>query len=590
MKDKSNQRIIILGAGVTGLALGKLFTEDGWKVTLLEKENIIGGLAATVKWGEFNLDFGPHIYHATDKDLEAFWEREFGDLFVKKEFWCKNVQGKNFDEYHDYPLSYEAINEYPAPLKKKILKDLEGVSESERAEAKSYQEYVKALVGPTLQKMFFENYPEKIWGIPTHEMTANWAPKRVEIREKRTPFYTGRWNAVGKYGCGCVLERMAQQIQKLGGEILLGCGVEEIDYQNAEISALKLSNGKTIEIGPDDMILSTIPLNILASFFNIKHELKFRGVITVSLAFDQPHVIPDDLSFLYYDSSDIIFHRISEQKKFSSAGFPEDRTFVTAEIAYSKGDDYDKTDSDVLIQRVLKDVVKVGLAKKGKFIKGKVMKRPCVYPLLGRNYEHKVREVQSKLVKFKSLYMVGGPAEYNYSDMHINFLKAMDLFNTLTDQHADFYKTRRDRQITKQNPVVSLNGKKVGDGQKPFVIAEAGLNHNGSVELGLKLIEEAKRTNCDAVKFQTFRAADRVSNKMKKAKYAEQITGLEENIFELFERLELSPEDHQTLFDYGKKIGIDVFSTPFGTSSLDLLESLNAPYYKIASSDLNKEN
>ncbi len=581
------QKAYILGAGVSGLVAGWRLAQEGWDITILEKENYVGGLAFTGKWDEFDLDFGPHIYHTVNKELEELWEREFGDLFVRGEFWCKNVKGKNFDEYYDYPLSYEAFDRYPPQVREKILGELRSVNPEDRMKAKNYREYVKSLVGPTLQTMFFETYPQKLWGISTDEMTANWAPKRIELREKRLPFYTGRWNAVGKYGSGCVMERIADKIRGLGGKILLGRGVKEIFNSETSISRINLFDGKTIEVRSGEIVISTLPISLLARLFKIECSLSFRGVISVAVAMKQPYALPEGVHFLYYDSPEIIFHRVSEQKKFSNEGFPEDKTFLTAEIAYTAGDELDKTDEQALINRVTKDFIRVGLMKQEDFYKGVVQKRPCVYPLLNRDYEHQVRKVQSQLARNKSLYAVGGPAEYNYSDIHINFLKAMDLTKILADRYADFYKVRKDVNTVKRNQTVKLNGKPVGEGHRPFIIAEAGLNHNGRLDLALRLIEEAKKAGCDAVKFQSYTAGYRVSNKFKKAKYAEQILGMEENIYELLERLELSPEDHKKIFEHGQKAGIDVFSTPFDLPSVDLLESLNAPYYKVASSDLN---
>lgn len=581
------KKAYVLGAGVSGLVSGWMLAKEGWDITIFEKEKWYGGLAFTRKWDDFYLDFGPHIYHTVNKDLELLWEKEFGDLFVKSEFWCKNVKGDNFDEFYDYPLSYEAIHAYPPLVKERVLSELGRVDEKKKLSAKNYREYVQALVGPTLQTMFFEVYPQKLWGLSTEEMTANWAPKRVELREKRTPFYTGRWNAVGKYGSGCIMDRLVEKIKTHGGKIFLDRGVKGIIHDESSIAELKLSDGEAVKIQPGEIVISTIPINLLARLFSIDCPLSFRGVISVALAFHRSYVLPQDLHFLYYDAPEIIFHRVSEQKKFSSAGFPEDKTFLTAEIAYTAGDHLDQTREQDLIERILADLIKVGLVKRGEFYKGIVQKRPCVYPLLTRDYEHQVRHVQSEFAKNKSLYIVGGPAEYNYADIHINFLKAMDLAKVLTDKYSDFYKVRRDRIVARRRQMVELNGKQVGEGHSPFIIAEAGLNHNGRLDLALKLVEEAKKADCDAVKFQTFSSTYRVSNKVKKAKYAEQIVGLEENIYELLSRLELSAEDHQKIFDYGRKIGIDVFSTPFDLQSADLLESLNTPYYKIASSDLN---
>lgn len=582
----SRRKVFVWGAGVTGLVLGKLFTEKGWPVEIFEAQPFVGGLAATEKWDEFYVDFGPHIFHTPNRELESVWEREFGDLFIKGDFWCKNVKGKDFKEYYDYPLSYEAINEYPEALRCKILSELKATDPVKRLVATNYRDYVKGLVGDTLQQMFFEDYPRKIWGIPTEEMTSNWAPKRIEIREKKKPFYTERWNAVGKFGSGCIMERLAGKIAAAGGKIFTQCSVTGVEHAGDKISRFSLSDGRTLVLRAEDIIISTLPVTVLADLFGISHDLRFRGVIAVSLAVNQPSVLPEGIHFLYYDSPDVVFHRVSEQKKFSDAGLPREKTFITAEIAYTESDERDRSNPSALVQRVLDDSVKAGLVRREDFIKGMVAKRPCVYPLLTRNYEHQVRRVQSQLVRFQSLHCVGGPAEFNYADIHINFLKATDLFRHLLDQNAGFYRARRDSVATRPKKEVLLNRKPVGNGHRPFIIAEAGLNHNGSLELALKLIDEAKKAHCDAVKFQTFKAGERVSNKIKKARYAEKITGLEENIFELLSRLELSAGDHEKIFAYGQKVGIDVFSTPFDLSSVDLLETLNAPYYKIASSDL----
>ena len=206
---------IIVGAGPVGLIMGWKLLENGWNVRIYEKENIVGGMCRTWKWGDFLVDTGPHIYHTPDLMLSKFWEKEFGDLFIKGDFWCKNVKGDFFDEYWDYPLSWESISRFPEQLKKKILEELGSRSDEDKANAKNYTEYIEAQTGPTLREMFFKRYPEKIWGISTDEMSPDWAPKRLEFRQKITPFYHNQWNAVGKFGTGCIFERIKDNILKL---------------------------------------------------------------------------------------------------------------------------------------------------------------------------------------------------------------------------------------------------------------------------------------------------------------------------------------------------------------------------------------
>ena len=115
-----NKKAIIIGAGPVGLVTAWQLLENGWSVNIFEKNNIVGGMCRTWKWNDFLVDTGPHIYHTPDTQLQKFWESEFGDLFVKGEFWCKNVKGDDFSEYWDYPLSWESISRYPKDLKTKV--------------------------------------------------------------------------------------------------------------------------------------------------------------------------------------------------------------------------------------------------------------------------------------------------------------------------------------------------------------------------------------------------------------------------------------------------------------------------------------
>ena len=119
-----NKTVHIIGAGPIGLVTAwKLLQKKNTKVNIYEKNSIVGGMCRTWKWKDFLLDTGPHIFHTPNKELSNLWEKEFKGLFVKKNFWCKNVTGKNYDIFWDYPISYQCINKYPKHLKKKIYKE-----------------------------------------------------------------------------------------------------------------------------------------------------------------------------------------------------------------------------------------------------------------------------------------------------------------------------------------------------------------------------------------------------------------------------------------------------------------------------------
>lgn len=121
---------------------------------------------------------------------------------------------------------------------------------------------------------------------------------------------------------------------------------------------------------------------------------------------------------------------------------------------------------------------------------------------------------------------------------------------------------------------------------KTLIIAEAGVNHNGSLVLAYKLIDTAKKAGVDAIKFQTFKAESLVSKKAEKAEYQKENTNAEENQFEMIRRLELSLDAHHKLIKCCKENEIVFLSSPFDLDSIDLLNELGLEIFKVPSGEI----
>jgi len=123
-----------------------------------------------------------------------------------------------------------------------------------------------------------------------------------------------------------------------------------------------------------------------------------------------------------------------------------------------------------------------------------------------------------------------------------------------------------------------------------FIIAEAGVNHNGSVQLACKLIDAASASGADAVKFQTFKAENLVSKNAQKADYQKQATNQLESQLNMLKKLELDSNAHKKLINYCKKKDIVFLSTPFDHESIDLLNELELQIFKIPSGEITNLN
>ncbi|MBN2240381.1 MAG: N-acetylneuraminate synthase [Dehalococcoidales bacterium] len=133
---------------------------------------------------------------------------------------------------------------------------------------------------------------------------------------------------------------------------------------------------------------------------------------------------------------------------------------------------------------------------------------------------------------------------------------------------------------------IDIGGRLIGENEPCFIIAEAGVNHNGDVDLAKQLIDVAVEAGADAVKFQTFHAEQLVTAEADKAQYQKAMTGENQSQFDMLKNLEFSEQDFIALKNYSGELGICFLSSPFDIRSVDFLEELGVAAYKIPSGEI----
>jgi N,N'-diacetyllegionaminate synthase len=134
---------------------------------------------------------------------------------------------------------------------------------------------------------------------------------------------------------------------------------------------------------------------------------------------------------------------------------------------------------------------------------------------------------------------------------------------------------------------IIIENKKIGNNYPCFIIAEAGVNHNGDPYLAKKMIDIAAMAGADAIKFQTFHAEDVVLETAAKAEYQKTTTGADESQYSMIKKLELTENNFSDLAHFAHKKKIIFISTPFDIRSVDVLERIGVPAYKIPSGEIN---
>ena len=577
------KKIVIIGAGPTGLVTAHSLSEKtNYDIQVFDANPFVGGLVGSGSIDGMYYDYGPHIFHSGHEDITQFWRDNFGDLLLEKDFYNKNYKD---GVMYDYPITWESIGQFPDEIKEKVKNEISILKPENLMRARNFKECVVELVGPTLQSIFFERYTEKLWGIPPEEMSANWAPKRIELRKKHKAFWAGQFSACGKYGAGKVMERLAQMAEKKGVQIHTAQKVTGFTTSNYIINEIIFDNGITLDVS-DSIIVSTIPLKVLCETLKIPCGLMFNSVRLVNTVFSKNMVLPKGVHSLYFAHDDLDFHRVSEQKQYSDYGYPKDKTLLVFEVSYTSRKHLGSMKDDKIIKRIIDQFCSLGMVEKNQFVKGTTHKLPFVNPIMKLGYEKELAHVDSEISKYNNLHTAGGSAEFIYGDVQTMVARGWDMADLLISKHYEINKNLKRGKRFKFNNEVNLCGYTVGEKHPAIIIAEIGINHRGSVEVAKELIQQAKNCGCEIAKLQTFTGAKRVSDSVKGAKYADRTLGMEESTTEMFSRFELSYNDHLELMEYSKEVDISLISTPFDEKSVDMLLELGVKAFKIASFDI----
>src|ERR671933_1895901 len=271
--DGPPKPIAVLGGGPAGLTAGYLLAKQGRPVIVFEAEGQVGGLAKTVEQDGYRFDLGGHRFFTKAKEVEALWFEVMEEEFLLRPRMSRIYWNKKF---LDYPLNgMDVIKKLgPVELTRALLSYLRSALFRRKGNEESLEEWVTNRFGRRLFELFFKSYTEKVWGVPTSEIRAEWAAQRIKglsfTSAVRAAFLGNKGNKVKslieefhypRYGPGQMWEAMTGRIRELGGEVLLETPVERILVEDGTVTGV-VARGETYT---GDNVISPLPLRDLVA-------------------------------------------------------------------------------------------------------------------------------------------------------------------------------------------------------------------------------------------------------------------------------------------------------------------------------------
>ena len=568
-------KALILGAGPSGISLAWFLVKKNWDIDIIDMKDKVGGLARStekiINGKKVNLDSGPHIFHTSDKQIIKIWQENFQDLFNRRELFAANCKGKDFNDFHDYPISKEGLKKKGYELKNLINNN------TNHFLFNNYRDYMKSRVGELIEKEYFRNYPQKLWGISTDKMRADWAPKRIEIRDQILPFFHGQWCSTSLSGSGSVYNKISEEIIQNGGQIHLNTKIKDLEISNNKISNIITSN-KNFKVDNKAIVISSVPSIQLGRLLGYKLNPSYRGVIIFS-AIHKFDSFPDKYSWIYFDDPKITFTRVTNFTDLS----PKATNGLFIYMYEVPFDSNLEISEEEQIKKLKDSISKIPWLKNSfdQFIN--IQKEKYVYPIREMNYEKSISKINSKSDLLDNLYRCGTAAEFEYGDVQICFRKSFDLANDLEKKYSENIKIKPFFNSTNNKSLYLENNSY----ERIRFIAEIGLNHNGSVDLAKKLIDVSKEANADLVKLQLYNSETRANQYTRDAYYQEESDGEGENLYQIFKRCELSLEEMKDIYSYSEKVGIKLFFSAFDRDTVRKAYGICPHLLKISSMDLS---
>ena len=425
----------MLGGGPAGLTAGYVLARDERAVVVFEADHQVGGLARTVVRDGYRFDLGGHRFFTKSAEVQALWEQVLGDELLVRDrlsriFW----RGR----FIDYPLRLADVVRKVGPVELARCSASYARAVARRGRRRdapeTFEQWVCDRFGRRLFELFFKSYTEKVWGVPTSEIRAEWAAQRIRTLSFSRVVRAALLNDGGdvrslieqfhypRLGPGQMWEAMAAEIVGAGGQMRLGARVTQVELEGGQVVAVH-AGGERVAVS---QVVSSLALRDVVALADpppppavrqAAAGLRYRDFLTVALVVRGDDLFPDN--WIYVHDPDVRVGRIQNFRAWSEAMVPDPScTCVGLEYFCFEGDDLWLASDADLVARATRELEEIGLSPATRVEAGHVVRVPKAYPIYDADYEARVGTIRAWLAGIENLQQIGrnGLHRYNNSD------------------------------------------------------------------------------------------------------------------------------------------------------------------------------
>jgi protoporphyrinogen oxidase len=464
-KTPDSKKFIIIGGGPAGLTAAYELTRHQITPVVFEKYDKVGGISRTENFNGYYFDMGGHRFFTKSEEVNQFWDEILKDDFLKRPRLSRIYYNQKF---FNYPLKpFNAVR--GLGFWQSILISLSYARWQLFPYQKedTFEQWVTNRFGRKLFNTFFKSYTEKVWGISTSELNAEWAAQRIKdldlksavlnmfIKSNQTITTLIEEFRYPKRGPGMLWNEVKERIKSRGGEVLLNSEVCGINRDGNKIISVIVSNNGREKIFSGSDFISSMPITEFIKKLNppppkevleAAEQLTYRDFLTVCLIVDQPNLFEDN--WIYIHDPGVKVGRIQNFKNWSPYMVPDSsKTSLGLEYFCNEGDELWNSEDDELINLGKREIEQIGIAKYEDVLEGSVYRVEKSYPVYDSNYRDHLALVREFVDSLENFQTIGrnGLHRYNNQD-HAMLTGMLAVQNLLNGEENDLWVVNAEQE------------------------------------------------------------------------------------------------------------------------------------------------